>query len=89
MFSLLYYIEYTFPLHAMKYHYPKVRNFGGQSIVFFASRPMGQKPPQNSGQKPPREKHWKPMDVISEIGNHGGFHKTSIFQRVNPVNPEI
>jgi hypothetical protein len=28
------------------------------------------------------------MDVIS-IGNHGGFHKNSIFQRVNPVNPEI
>jgi len=51
---------------------------------------MGQKPPQNSGQKPPREKHWKPMDVISEIGNHGGFHKNSIFQRVNfRVNPEI
>jgi hypothetical protein len=50
---------------------------------------MVQKPPQNSGQKPPREKHGQnPMDVIS-IGNHGGFHKNSIFQRVNPVNPEI
>ena len=60
----------------------------GQSM-FFSSRPMVQKPPQNSGQKPPREKHGQnPMDVIS-IGNHGGFHKNLIFQRVNPVNPEI
>ena len=73
----------------MKYHYPKIRCVKMDNrLFFFASRPMGQKPPQNSGQKPPREKHWKPMDVIS-IGNHGGFHKNSIFQRVNPVNPEI